>query len=227
MNSESKNESEINVITNDISTKSNINKCNDIYKVGKHHWPAGNFIDLIGKRFDKLLVIKRLQNDIHNQSIWLCQCDCGIIKPVSGANLRNRHSKSCGCWNVYATTQRNLKPKYYWIFSMVKRVAKYNNKVCSLTYDDILEFVKINKCHYCSGDIVWKEHGIVGELHSYMLDRKNNSIGYTKENCVVCCSVCNRVKFDVFTYDEMLYLGKIVEKIFNERKYDQVKTIVV
>lgn len=36
----------------------------------------------------------------------------------------------------------------------------------------------------------------------------NNSTGYSKENCVVCCSVCNTFKSDKFTYTEMLKLGE-------------------
>ena len=32
------------------------------------------------------------------------------------------------------------------------------------------------KCHYCGA-----------ELRGYNLDRKDNTKGYSKENCVVCC----------------------------------------
>ena len=35
----------------------------------------------------------------------------------------------------------------------------------------------------------------------YNLDRKDNSIGYSKNNCVVCCSTCNYIKGDKFTYE--------------------------
>jgi len=218
MNYENKNDFATNVTINSTKIESNIVKCKDIK--GKHWWTAGNFIDLCGKKYHKLTVIKRLPNDKHEQSVWLCKCDCGTVKPVSGANLRNGHSKSCGCGKKEVTTKRNLKPPYYWIYSMLCRTAKYRKMECNVKYEDILEFVKINKCHYCNEPVEWKQHGISENLHSYQLDRIDNSIGYTKDNCVVCCKVCNRVKSNYFTYREMLKLGNIIKDINESRAYD-------
>lgn len=53
-------------------------------------------IDLTGKKFGKLTVLKRSHNK-NNQVHWLCQCECGTIKEVSSQNLRTGHTTSCGC----------------------------------------------------------------------------------------------------------------------------------
>ena len=53
--------------------------------------------DLTGMKFGKLTVMKRAENDNHNQAIWVCECECGGISTVSGAKLRKGHTKSCGC----------------------------------------------------------------------------------------------------------------------------------
>ena len=29
------------------------------------------------------------------------------------------------------------------------------------------------------------------------LDRKNNKFGYSKENCITSCGICNRMKMDL------------------------------
>lgn len=74
-----------------------------------------------------------------------------------------------------------------------------------LTYDEFLEFTKINTCHYCKNDIKWNSYTRVkGKFisRSYFLDRKDNDIGYSKENCVVCCTRCNRARSNKFTYEE-------------------------
>ena len=59
------------------------------------------FIDLKDKQFNMLKVIRRVEDKVYpcgNRGIrWECKCDCGEFVTVTGANLRNHHSKSCGC----------------------------------------------------------------------------------------------------------------------------------
>ena len=52
--------------------------------------------DLTGKRFGKLIVLRRDPNFIKNVK-WICQCDCGIIKSIYGNNLISGNTLSCGC----------------------------------------------------------------------------------------------------------------------------------
>ena len=42
------------------------------------------------------------------------------------------------------------------------------------------------------------------------IDRKCNSLGYIIENCVPCCRVCNSVKGEHLTFDEMLAAMKAI-----------------
>lgn len=56
-----------------------------------------NFKDLTGRRFGKLTVLSREPNNKHNESMWLCKCDCGTVKVVSGNNLSCGRTRSCGC----------------------------------------------------------------------------------------------------------------------------------
>lgn len=50
--------------------------------------------DLTGKTINEWHVIKYL-----GKKMYLCQCSCGEIREVSGKDLRNNHSKSCGHGN--------------------------------------------------------------------------------------------------------------------------------
>jgi len=55
-------------------------------------------IDLTGKKFSRLLVIRDSRmRTLYGKILWLCLCDCGRITLVSGDNLKNNHTKSCGC----------------------------------------------------------------------------------------------------------------------------------
>lgn len=55
------------------------------------------FIDLAGRRFGRLFVIKLQGKNKDKRIIWFCQCDCGNQIIVMSKLLINNHTKSCGC----------------------------------------------------------------------------------------------------------------------------------
>ena len=58
------------------------------------------FNDLTGKRFGKLVVIRRVEDKQYtNQKhrCWECKCDCGNTKIVEGIHLAQGVTKHCGC----------------------------------------------------------------------------------------------------------------------------------
>ena len=54
-------------------------------------------INMRGMRFGRLVVIKRTGKDGSRAAVWLCICDCGNKKNIVGADLRRKHTTSCGC----------------------------------------------------------------------------------------------------------------------------------
>lgn len=54
------------------------------------------FINLKGKRFGKLKVIKFFGFDKFHHSLWTCRCDCGETTRVMGSNLSREISTKCG-----------------------------------------------------------------------------------------------------------------------------------
>ena len=55
-----------------------------------------NFIDLTGKKFAKLIVIKQAPPK-GGHTAWLCKCECGNECVVIGTKLKNGETRSCGC----------------------------------------------------------------------------------------------------------------------------------
>lgn len=54
--------------------------------------------DLRGQRFGKLTVLKDSGKRTKSRGvIWLCECDCGKQCEVSGTNLLQHYTMSCGC----------------------------------------------------------------------------------------------------------------------------------
>lgn len=55
---------------------------------------------LLGKRFDRLLVVSRDKTKRKNQdrdTCWICLCDCGREIRTKGKNLLAENTRSCGC----------------------------------------------------------------------------------------------------------------------------------
>jgi hypothetical protein len=67
----------------------------------------GRFVDISGKRFGRLTVVTREGTDNNGKPMWLCVCDCGKKKNVSGQALKSRLTKSCGCLSVEKHTTHN------------------------------------------------------------------------------------------------------------------------
>lgn len=66
-------------------------------------------IDLTAKQFGRLTVLRRGTSPANDpRAYWVCHCDCGKIKTVSGGHLRSGASTSCGC---YAKEQTSLRSK--------------------------------------------------------------------------------------------------------------------
>lgn len=53
-------------------------------------------VDLVGKRFDRLLVLER-KGSVCNHARWRCRCDCGGEALVTTSHLNRGHTRSCGC----------------------------------------------------------------------------------------------------------------------------------
>lgn len=82
--------------------------------------------NLSGQNFNHLTVKYRGENTKSGQSRWWCQCDCGNAELilVQSGNLKNGHTKSCGCLHKevlynHKTRKKNTyvdKGDYYQVF---------------------------------------------------------------------------------------------------------------
>jgi hypothetical protein len=68
----------------------------------------GNFLDLAGRRFGRLIVLNRVKNR-GRLVMWLCHCACGRKKILTTEKLTNKNQKSCGCMRDEATRKRCLR----------------------------------------------------------------------------------------------------------------------
>lgn len=96
--------------------------------------------------------------------------------------------------------------------------AKHKNISMSLTYEEYCEYTT-HKCHYCNDLIPWEKWSKgSGHNQAYYLDRIDNAKGYSKDNCVACCTECNFTRSNRYSYNEFMLLSPGLQAIKASRK---------
>ena len=143
-------------------------------------------IDLTGQRFGHLMVVERRENNMYNQAMWLCKCDCGKTLIVPGAGLRAGDYTSCGCFKGKHAAKLFRKhgmfgTRIYKIWAAMKQRCyklncnaydRYGGRgitICDEWRDDFQAFYE------------WAiKHGYRDDLS---IDRIDNDKGYSPDNC--------------------------------------------
>lgn len=87
------------------------------------------FIDLTGQKFGRLLVLGRAKNSRTGITRFNCLCDCGKRSIVTGVQLRNGHTQSCGCLRKdLLITHNATNSRLYTLWWGIK--SRCNNSKC-------------------------------------------------------------------------------------------------
>jgi hypothetical protein len=153
------------------------------------------------------------------RTLYLFPCSgCGKEMWVSKSAMPKRTGECRSCLGRKSPNMRERKRPYEWIYNHLVRIAGSKHGVV-LTFEEFVEFTKTNACHYCGSLVTWSPHNTSGGgSKGWHLDRKDNDHGYSKENCVVACPMCNRIKNNHLSYEEMLRLSPVLREIVVERR---------
>lgn len=150
------------------------------------------FKDLTGEKFGRLTVIgvsRKVESGNRKRYYWHCKCDCGNDKEVRTDCLTNGLVKSCGClkkeqdrinltkYHKHKLSHTKLWDTYYGMKSRCydkedKRYDDYGGrgiKICDEWLGNFENFVS------------WSLEN--GFSESLQIDRINNNLGYSPENC--------------------------------------------
>jgi hypothetical protein len=77
----------------------------------------GTVIDITDQKFGRLTALTVIGKNYKNELIWRCRCDCGNMKDVYSSMLRNGNTRSCGCYNREALSNRRfgLNENYFFV----------------------------------------------------------------------------------------------------------------
>ena len=87
-------------------------------------------IDLNGKKFGRLLVLRKSRKN--NVIVWECLCDCGNYTFVATSSLRKELTKSCGCLFSEYMDKRNSTHGLSKINKRLYRIWKGVRSRCNI-----------------------------------------------------------------------------------------------
>lgn len=140
--------------------------------------------DLTGQHFGRLSVMRR--DGVRNGHItWLCQCQCGTRKLITGGALRSGGTVSCGCY----WQQRRKEAKTTHGLSSHSLYSRWNMMIQRCTLNTNKSYPRyggrgIRVCRAWRRFPTFYVWAIAnGYRPDLWLKRKNNDGNYTPRNC--------------------------------------------
>lgn len=162
----------------------------------------------VGQTFGNLEVLEVLPSRGSGTGVSLrvyCK-SCSSEKIMRSGNIRKRNS--CGCLQRISSSWKRVGPKTKsWqlpsgraarnsVLYGYKKSAQYRNLEFNLT-DEQFDSLIVGNCVYCGAPPTNIKLGLgktSGDFVYTGLDRVDSSRGYTTDNVVSCCWVCNSMK---------------------------------
>ncbi len=172
-----------------------------------------HFNDLTGRRFGKLVVLRRAENSSLGFTRFECKCDCGNITIVNSAPLMDGRTQSCGCW------------KYSKLEEYVVKYFKEKGYINSVDYECQKKFENLTGTgnSLLSYDfIVYKNNEpfclieCQGQQHYHSVDYFGGEKQFEKQ------MIHDKLKSD---YAKMLGLP-LLEIPYTLKKYNDIKNIL-
>ena len=95
----------------------------------------------------------------------------------------------------------NLRPGAK--LARLRREARLRGVEVTLTRGEYEALLLPGLCTYCGAALPTSGHAV---------DRVDSTLGYTRTNVVAACDTCNRVKADIFTFQQMTEIGQLLRR---------------
>lgn len=168
--------------------------------------------DYTGTRYGYLVCTEPTkQEGTSGEFKWKMQCDCGRevtrVPSTQKRNMKQGRAPSCGC---IANGRNYVLGDYQSWWTCYKRSAFSRQLEWDLLPEEFTKII-LQPCNYC-GHI--DTHSIKSptryrgaEING--MDRVDNTQGYNPDNCVPCCTICNKAKNSLSLEDWNAWLDRI------------------
>jgi hypothetical protein len=168
---------------------------------------------IVGKRWGKVVVLSFAGWDAKYERYWNLSCDCGVEFQSRHCNIMKGIVNSCGCavrvrGSKTGLANRRFSPyEVSWNhkYCQYRGAAKTRGLAWNLSFTQARGLMS-QPCFYCgaapeAGSFVKYRRRLVtaseeqqGIIFANGIDRKDNTNGYSVDNCVSCCTACNLAK---------------------------------
>ena len=154
-------------------------------------------------------------------------CDCGNDYSLKVTNtLKNDGNFMCRrCYAERDAANFDRHWGYKSAYQRIRKDATSGGRVFEISLEDFRHLCQQN-CYYCGSQpsnlITYRgKNAFTFRYFMYSgLDRLNNEIGYTRQNVVPCCIICNRAKNSMPFKDFIDWLNRLTDyrqRITNEQ----------
>lgn len=189
--------------------------------------PAKNFHDKTGLKYGRLSVIGLVRTRVYKRkkldkkyndrkTFWLCKCDCGKVIETVGYNLSTGTCKSCGCYaKEQQTKSGKLRARDLFAASFSRILSSYKKRAKKLNInfdlnEELFKKLILSKCYYCGKEFSnLGSSRVNGQLKHNGIDRIDNTKGYTVDNSVACCKMCNKMKNNLSLNEFYIHIKRI------------------
>jgi hypothetical protein len=172
--------------------------------------------DLTNETFGRLRVLARTANATCGHKQYDCVCTCGNMVIVRSSGLLTGNTRSCGCLQTEArslTGRRNVlrqgNSNRNSVVHQYRKNARLRNLSCTLTEGDF-DRLLAGDCHYCGCEPARVRRTGPTAFAFNGIDRVDNTQGYSPENCVSCCLICNRAKGVMSAPEFLAWVNRVV-----------------
>lgn len=170
-------------------------------------------LKLIGQKFGRLTVLELAPRRKGN-TVYKVRCDCGTEKTVDRHPLLQGKTRSCGCLRQerLLSQNKNKDSSFQRLFKRYIKSAEKRGLEFKLTKEEFIRITKTN-CNYCGEKPRQvSKNSEYQEAYIYNgIDRLDNNHGYTIENSVACCIICNYAKHTMGYWEFMEWIRKIAK----------------
>lgn len=169
-----------------------------------------------GDRFGMLTIVKWNRQ----RKAWLCGCDCGGETYARAWALKTGRHRRCSCGQTISRPHRRLPDNLgakREIMRLYQKAAKKRGYSFELNEEKFIQLLE-QPCWYCktkpSMVLNYYNHAKDRGFRHSGVDRVNNNIGYTVDNSVPCCKICNNAKSTLSLEEWKTWIKQVYNQLF-------------